>query len=228
MEVRLNKNAYSTIDLSVRRNAQMGIKMKKKLAYVMMVMILLLSFAACSENKSEDTAGDSSNEQEGISEEVTQSPEEDDSTAKDLGETQEFQQVNISAAGWTILLENYMRDTSMKNAATVLGYTDTTTTEFVQEAPEGKEYFLIKLKLEKDDSKENVQWDKVTLTDQENQVYYRTEDVFIEDLGMKRVPGTDLNFGSNEGWIAFEINEGAKGLKLTIQFDDAVSEYTFD
>ncbi len=224
----MNKNAYSTIDLSARRNAQMGIKMKKKLAYVMMVMILLLSFAACSENKSEDTAGDSSNEQEGISEEVTQSPEEDDSTAKDLGETQEFQQVDISAAGWTILLENYMRDTSMKNAATVLGYTDTTTTEFVQEAPEGKEYFLIKLKLEKDDSKENVQWDKVTLTDQENQVYYRTEDVFIEDLGMKRVPGTDLNFGSNEGWIAFEINEGAKGLKLTIQFDAAVSEYTFD
>ena len=30
MEVRLNKNAYSTIDLSARRSAQMGIRLKEK------------------------------------------------------------------------------------------------------------------------------------------------------------------------------------------------------
>ena len=33
MEVRLNKNAYSTIDLSARRSAQMGIRMKKYLLF---------------------------------------------------------------------------------------------------------------------------------------------------------------------------------------------------
>lgn len=33
---------------------------------------------------------------------------------------------------------------------------------------------------------------------------------------MTRMAGTTLNFGSNEGWIAFEIDENAEGLSLAI------------
>lgn len=31
--------------------------------------------------------------------------------------------------------------------------------------------------------------------------------------------GTTLNFGSNEGWIAFEIDENAEGLELSYPFE---------
>ena len=31
--------------------------------------------------------------------------------------------------------------------------------------------------------------------------------------------GTALNFGSNEGWIAFEISDGAEGLELNYAFE---------
>ena len=35
----------------------------------------------------------------------------------------------------------------------------------------------------------------------------------------KRMAGTTLNFGSNEGWIAFEIDENAEGLELSYPFE---------
>ena len=41
MGIRLNKNAYSTIDLSARRSAQKGIKMKK-IKYLSMVLTLMI------------------------------------------------------------------------------------------------------------------------------------------------------------------------------------------
>ena len=45
------------------------------------------------------------------------------------------------------------------------------------------------------------------------------EDDFISELGMTRMAGTALNFGSNEGWIAFEIGDGAEGLELNYAFE---------
>lgn len=45
------------------------------------------------------------------------------------------------------------------------------------------------------------------------------DDEFITELGMTRMAGTTLNFGSNEGWIAFEIDENAEGLELSYPFE---------
>jgi hypothetical protein len=37
---------------------------------------------------------------------------------------------------------------------------------------------------------------------------------------MKRISGTNLNFGTSEGWIAFEINEDAQNVSLIYPFND--------
>jgi len=202
--------------------------MNKKFGVVIATVLLSISFllTGCSDTKEQEN--DSKNTTKEINE-VTNPPEQEqsDQVVDDSQQTEDFSEVELTAGGWSIILENTMRDASMSNAAVVLGYTDTTTNEFVQEAPEGKEYFLVKMKITKNDSSEYIQWDKLTLKDSDNNVYTRADDIFIEDLGMKRMPGTDLNFGSNEGWIAFEINKGAEELQLQYQFDNENLEYTF-
>jgi len=67
----------------------------------------------------------------------------------------------------------------------------------------------------------------MTLSDSNGNEYKRVEDIFISDLGMKRLPGTTLNFGSYEGWIAFEVKKEAKGLTLKYDFNDEDLTFSF-
>lgn len=126
---------------------------------------------------------------------------------------------DVTVSGWHIAVQNVMVRQSMQNVTVELGYTDVSTDEFVQTAPEGKLYCLVKLHIEKAGSKEKIEWDKLTLTDDKGNEYSRIEDNFIEEMGMKRMPGTPLNFGASEGWIAFEIDEDAQGLTLSYPFE---------
>lgn len=126
---------------------------------------------------------------------------------------------DTTAAGWHIVVENMDINKSLENVSVDLGYTGVETSDYVKEAGEGKVFCLVKLKIEKDGSKEVIDWPSLLLTDSEGNPYTRIEDEFITDLGMMRMSGTTLNFGSNEGWIAFEINEGAQGLTLSYPFE---------
>lgn len=168
---------------------------------------------------------------ENASKEVQLQADETDEVEEDASQTtvvnDELEGVDVSAGGWKIVIEENLRNASMENVSVVLGYTDETTSEFVKNAPEGMEYFLIKMLISKADSKETIQWDKMILKDKEGNEYNRCDDTFLSDLGMKRLPGTNLNFGSNEGWIAFEIKENAEQLKLQYEFENQTLEYTF-
>lgn len=194
--------------------------MKRKYVIAVTAMLVITAFTACS------TTGNG----HGATNNVTEVPVTNNQKANTDNEDQQetFQSVDVSAGGWNIIIENIQRDTSMKNAATVLGYTDTVTNEYEKEAPEGKEYFMVKLKISKGDSTQDFQWGRLELSDNDNNVYQRIDDIFIDDLGMKRLPGTDLNFGTHEGWIAFEVNQAADGLTLTYQFDNEKMEYHFE
>lgn len=161
---------------------------------------------------------------------VTEDAANNDTTpgpVSDSNEAEKFEPATINVGGWEIIIENVIRDSVMSNVSVVLGYTDAGTNEFEVAATEGYEYFLIKMKISKKDSKENIEWDKMTLTDSEGNVYKRADDIFISDLGMKRIPGTTLNFGSNEGWIAFEIKKEATRLSLGYNFAEADLSYSF-
>ena len=131
----------------------------------------------------------------------------------------------VSAAGWNITVEDVEINASLENVSVDLGYTGVETSDYKKEADAGKTFCLIKLKIEKDGSKESLDWANLKLTDSEGNEYTRTDDEFITELGMIRMAGTTLNFGSNEGWIAFEINENAEGLELSYPFEAEAYNY---
>ncbi len=126
----------------------------------------------------------------------------------------------ISAAGWKITVEEVEIAPSLENVSVDLGYTGVETSDYKKEAETGKTFCMLKMKIEKDGSKEKFDWQNLKLTDSEENEYIRMDDEFVAEAGMKRMTGTALNFGSNEGWIAFEIDEKAEGLELSYPFEE--------
>ena len=160
--------------------------------------------------EAEDTSEDSAS---------TDSAEEDSAEADDTAAEAESTGEVVSAAGWNITVEDVEINSSLENVSVELGYTGVETSDYKKEADAGKTFCMIKLKIEKDGSKETLDWANLKLTDSEGNEYSRMDDEFITELGMTRMAGTTLNFGSNEGWIAFEIDENAEGLELSYPFE---------
>ena len=125
----------------------------------------------------------------------------------------------ISAAGWKITVEEVEIAPSLENVSVDLGYTGVETSDYKKEAETGKTFCMLKMKIEKDGSKEKFDWENLKLTDSEENEYTRMDDEFVAEAGMKRMTGTALNFGLNEGWIAFEIDEKAESLELSYPFE---------
>jgi hypothetical protein len=219
--------------------------MKKKLFMICFMVALSFSLVACNdknetnpnETENKATENEEKGNGNGSSDEETadQTDKENENTEtdqdKNTDETtqkEEFTPVEVSAGGWNVTIEDVIREKSLKNASVVLGYTDATTNEVEQNAPEGYEYYLVKMFISKGDSTETIKWTNMVLTDAEGNVYNRTEDTFLSDLGMTRMPGTDLNFGSSNGWVAYEVKEGATGLTLKYEFQDETLEHKFE
>ena len=160
--------------------------------------------------EAEDTSEDSAS---------TDSAEEDSAEADDTAAEAESTGEVVSAAGWNITVEDVEINSSLENVSVELGYTGVETSDYKKEADAGKTFCMIKLKIEKDGSKETLDWANLKLTDSEGNEYSRMDDEFITELGMTRMAGTTLNFGSNEGLIAFEIDENAEGLELSYPFE---------
>lgn len=173
------------------------------------------------EDTSEDSASTDSAEED--SAEVADSKETEAAgssagTAAQTANSDAYGEV-VSAAGWNITVEDVEINSSLENVSVELGYTGVETSDYKKEADAGKTFCMIKLKIEKDGSKETLDWANLKLTDSEGNEYSRMDDEFISELGMTRMAGTTLNFGSNEGWIAFEIDENAEGLELSYPFE---------
>lgn len=149
------------------------------------------------------------------------------SQTSDTGSTSDDPLLDASVAGWHMVVEDMMINNSLENVSVELGYTGVETSEYSKEASEGNTFCLIKLLIEKEKSTEVIDWKELKLTDAAGTEYHRIEDEFLIDLGMMRMPGTTLNFGSNEGWIAFEIKEGAEKLTLSYPFAEESFQYTF-
>lgn len=116
-----------------------------------------------------------------------------------------------TVSGWHIIAEKIMSGPSLNNVSVDLGYTGVEVSEFVQEASEGCIYFAVKLYIEKTGGTEKFEWEKLILSDSDGNEYHRIDDTFLVDLGLKHMPGNDLNFGANEGWIVYEISDLSGG-----------------
>lgn len=157
----------------------------------------------------------------------TETETEPGSQASDDGSTSDEPILDASVAGWHMVVEDMLINRSLENVSVELGYTGVETSEYSKEASEGNTFCLVKLLIEKENSTEVIDWKELKLIDADGTEYQRIEDEFLIDLGMMRMPGTTLNFGSNEGWIAFEIKEGAKGLTLSYPFAEESFQCTF-
>ena len=88
----------------------------------------------------------------------------------------------VSAAGWNITVEDVEINSSLENVSVELGYTGVETSDYKKEADAGKTFCMIKLKIEKDGSKETLDWANLKLTDSEGNEYSRMDDEFISEL----------------------------------------------
>lgn len=183
----------------------------KQLKLLFGFILILSVMTACQNGESETASTDK---------EVATTGEEAVSTAEQASDTEAENGEGESIGGWRIEIVDSTQGSELNDISVVLGYTGTGTEEFSKKAEEGKEFLLVKLLCEKEDGQEVIDWDKLVVTDKDGNEYKRIEDSFITDLNMKRLPGTALNFGSNEGFIAFEVEEGAEGYTLTYPFEE--------
>lgn len=195
--------------------------MKKKVLLQVMGAVLVAGLmAGCggtNDTKKEENTKTEAAADKADAKEETDSTEAED-TSEDSASSDAYGEV-VSAAGWNITVEDVEINSSLENVSVELGYTGVETSDYKKEADAGKTFCMIKLKIEKDGSKETLDWANLKLTDSEGNEYSRMDDEFISELGMTRMAGTTLNFGSNEGWIAFEIDENAEGLELSYPFE---------
>ena len=172
------------------------------------------------ESETESTETDETEAE--ITETDSTDAETNDTETADNGQTESttFNADTVSVAGWNFTVEDVQKNKSLENVSVELGYTDVETNSFKKEASEGKTFCMIKMKIEKDGSTESIDWANMKVTDAEGNEYERMKDDFLSDLGMMRMPGNTLNFGTSEGWMIYEVNEDAEGLTLNYSFNE--------
>lgn len=192
----------------------------------MLAALLTAMLTSCSGTSEGEQKGEPSQEAS-ITEEATQEPttqapttDPEEPVAEEL-KSLLSEPIQNEVSGWTITLEDCMIGAELKNVSTVLGYAAAEISEFSKSASEGKEFFLVKMKFVKGKSNDTIDWEKLEVVDSEGNRSVRVEDAFVEELGLKRMPGTILNFGSSEGWLVFEIEKGSRELSLEYPFTDA-------
>ena len=210
--------------------------MKKKIVLWILSMVvwgsLLTGCGTAEKKKSETIAATETAEtaaREDSETENTETAAREDGETENTEETGEVDKTSVSGSqigaqvsvsGWNITVEDVQKNTSLENVSVELGYTGVEKSNYQKDAESGKTFCLVKMLIEKDGSKETIDWSNLKLTDGEGNEYTRIEDDFLADLGMMRMTGNTLNFGKNEGWIAFEINKNADGLELSYPFEE--------
>lgn len=126
---------------------------------------------------------------------------------------------STECAGWQLEVEDVQINHDFNNISEELGYTSATTSEVSYEAEDGYNYCMIKLNITKDGSTEEIAWDKMLLTDENGTEYTRVDDNFITELGMKRIQSTNLNFGTYEGWVCYQVPDSAQKFTLHYAFE---------
>ena len=195
---------------------------KKTVLWVWSIVVCLSLLTGCgaAEKKTAETVAATEITEEAGEAENTEAAAEQTGEEDEMSDAGSQIGMSVSVSGWNITVEDVQKNTSLENVSVELGYTGVEKSNYQKEAESGKTFCLVKMLVEKDGSKETIDWNKLKLTDSEGNEYTRIEDDFLADLGMMRMTGNTLNFGKNEGWIAFEINENADGLELSYSFEE--------
>lgn len=135
--------------------------------------------------------------------------------------------LTVNGAGWEFIIEEFHIDESLKDISTTVAYGGASKSEEVSQEPSpGKVFLLIKMIIEKQEGSETIDWKKMSLVDSSGNTYHRLHDSFLESFGFKRMKGTTLSFGKNQGWIAFEVDQASKDFKL--QYESSEGKIILD
>ena len=186
--------------------------MKKKLLYAILISATILSLTGCQGGNSTEVT--TTTEAAGNSE--TAKPSNEKTTE---GSAKVDKNSVSEVGGWKVTYEESMFNKKLENVSTQLGYTSVESSEYHKEASEGMKFCLLKVIFEKVDSKEEIDFTKLKVKDENGKEYSRMDDAFLSDLGVKRLQGTKLNFGTNEGWICYEVDESANKFTLEYPFE---------
>jgi len=99
-----------------------------------------------------------------------------------------------------------------------------TTSEVIPES--GFVFLLLELTIEKTGTgRASFSWSDAHILDKEGNIYYRhPNDTFLANLNIPRIRGTDIVFGTEYGYVCFEILINAEGLKLVADEGSIVIE----
>jgi hypothetical protein len=86
-----------------------------------------------------------------------------------------------------------------------------------KKAPKGEVFVILELRLKKQAAGSVFSWNELHIESADGKRYGRLpDDAFLELFGMRRIRGTDLNFGEHEGSICFSLPIRAASGKLLL------------
>ncbi len=132
--------------------------------------------------------------------------------------------LKVHSGEWEFMVNDFKISDTLNDISTSVGYGGSSSSnEISVEAETGKKFLLINMVIEKKEGTETIDWSNITLVDSSNNKYSRIHDSFLEDFGFKRMKGTTLSFGKNEGWIAFEVNDDSQDFKLQYESIEGIA-----
>ena len=157
-----------------------GIMKKKTVLWILSMAVCgsLLTGCGTAEKKESETiaateTAETSAREDGETENTETVTEEADET-ENTEETGEVDKTSVSGSqigaqvsvsGWNITVEDMQKNTSLENVSVELGYTGVEKSNYQKEAESGKTFCLVKMLIEKDGSKETIDWSNLKLTD---------------------------------------------------------------
>ncbi len=125
---------------------------------------------------------------------------------------------------WQIFILKTEMKTSLVTERTVTHYDGSSeVVTYKNEPSSNKVYLLLELKIDKTLSNGTAfTWDKLSLIDEDGNVYQRIKDDFLGQHNYDRLASINLRLSGNQGWICFEISETSdkKKLNLVYQADE--------
>jgi hypothetical protein len=122
---------------------------------------------------------------------------------------------------WTVGITKYEIKNKLQGVKTVQQYSGSYD-EVIQQAPaSGNVYLIMELAITKQgQAATSFDWSKLSLQDEAGNNYQRdNNDTYLESYKYKpRMTGLEIRFGTNKGWVCFEIPEKASNGKLTLKY----------
>ncbi|MDO4518754.1 MAG: aryl-sulfate sulfotransferase [Eubacteriales bacterium] len=125
-----------------------------------------------------------------------------------------------NTTNWDVEILDVIQTEELKTIVPVTQYDlSIDNVEYLNHAQEGMRYLLLNMKIKKSGSGSAAfSWKNVILTDINGDIYTRSDDIFLENHGYDRMPGTDIKMGSKTGWICFEIPEESEEGAFTLEY----------